>query len=150
MAKLAKAARDVPDLLGAALLFTLSSALFRLPPRCGLGGLTRSAMKAGPGVVQIEKAQAVERRVAIVERNWPAHLSCLHRSLVLVWLLRCHNVQASLRLGVRKSPAGLTAHAWVMLGGQPLNDSVEHCETFVPLEASQDSWALLPEARAAL
>jgi hypothetical protein len=105
-------------------------------------------MKPGDRHADIEVALAAERRLAAVVRLWPAQVSCLRRSLVLIWLLRCHNVRARLRIGVLKSEAGLLGHAWVDVAGTPVNDIPEHCDTFAPLESCEETWLPLPEAGA--
>jgi hypothetical protein len=128
----------------------LSFPLFRLPPRFGLMALIRQAMKPDSLEAHVEQAHAIERRVAAVARMWPVEVSCLRRSLVLIWLLRCHNVEGRLRIGVRKSPSGLLGHAWVDVGGQPVNDSPEHCATFMPLEQGEEPWARFTEAGATI
>jgi hypothetical protein len=55
----------------------------------------------------------------------PGWVNCLPRSLVTLALLRHHGVPAELRIGVRPSPTGLRAHAWVERNGVPVNDTPE-------------------------
>jgi hypothetical protein len=48
---------------------------------------------------------------------------CLTRSLVLQWLLARRGMASCLRIGVRREGPRLLAHAWIELGGSPINDS---------------------------
>ena len=47
---------------------------------------------------------------------------CLTRSLMLWWWLRRYGMSSDLRIGVRFESGELRAHAWVALGGIPIND----------------------------
>ena len=51
--------------------------------------------------------------------------TCLTRSLLLRWLLRRYGTASDLRIGVRFEGGELRAHAWVELGGIPVNDRPE-------------------------
>lgn len=51
--------------------------------------------------------------------------ACLRRSLVLLWLLRRHGVEARLCIGVRFLDGALDAHAWVEWQGHPVNDRAD-------------------------
>jgi hypothetical protein len=59
--------------------------------------------------------------------------NCLQRSLVLWWLLRLERIESRLRIGVRRTPTGLEAHAWVEHGGSPLNAKDDIHLSFFPL-----------------
>ena len=50
---------------------------------------------------------------------------CLTRSLMLWWWLRRYGMESDLRIGVRFEGGELRAHAWVALGGIPINDRPE-------------------------
>jgi hypothetical protein len=70
------------------------------------------------GVVPATVA-ALELAAAFV----PFRAICLEQSLALYLLLRRRGVPAVLRIGVRPYP--FTAHAWVELDGEPLNEQEE-------------------------
>lgn len=74
------------------------------------------------------------RRLALVVRRAvrrnPFPSTCLHRSLVLWWLLRREGLPAELRIGVRKPGGQFEAHAWVEYQGRPLNDRPQVREEF--------------------
>ena len=55
-------------------------------------------------------------------RHSPLHTTCLHRSLVLWWLLHRQGIESALRIGVRKQAGQWQAHAWVEYEGIPLHD----------------------------
>lgn len=60
--------------------------------------------------------------LAIANGRLPAPASCLVRSLALARLLRLEGWDASLQFGVRREHSALEAHAWVEVGGRPVND----------------------------
>jgi hypothetical protein len=74
---------------------------------------------------------------------------CLQRSLVLLWLLRRRGIESELRIGVRKDGSALTAHAWIEMAGEFLNDSPDHCAQFVPLFDAAESLQTLRRAELA-
>jgi hypothetical protein len=66
---------------------------------------------------------AVSRLVGIAARRGPYRATCLPRSLLLWWQLCRRGFGAQLRMGVTRHGEELYAHAWVELGGTPLNDA---------------------------
>ena len=70
--------------------------------------------------------------------------SCLTRSLLLDWMLRRRGVDSALRLGVRLDKGRLQAHAWVEIGGRPVNDAPGVAGQFAPFEGRRS--ARLPVA----
>ena len=74
----------------------------------------------------------VARLVAAALRPFGAN--CLGESLTLVVLLQRLAYPASLRIGARRAPAGLEAHAWVELDGVPLNDRPDIAADYSPFE----------------
>ena len=60
--------------------------------------------------------------VGVAARHAPFQVTCLPRSLVLCRLLRRRGLPARLRIGVRRSPADLVAHAWVEVGGHLIDE----------------------------
>ena len=96
------------------------AALARLAPR---------GRPAAPG-----RAADAARMVLAASRHAPCRADCLRRSLVLWWLLRRAGLDAELRIGVRKQDGQLEAHAWVELGGRPLEVWADE-RPFVPFAA---------------
>ena len=99
--------------------------------------------RMAPGGTTLEMAdvKALGRLVNIAARYPPLPRACLTRSLLLVWLLRRHGVDAQVRIGVRLVRGALDAHAWAEWQGEPVNDKRDIGEEFasmgelVPLEA---------------
>ncbi len=56
------------------------------------------------------------------------------RALVVATALRRVAIDAAVRIGVRNGPAGFEAHAWVEVGGVPVNEASEVVELFVAFE----------------
>jgi len=71
-------------------------------------------------------ATNVGRAVAL----YPVRTLCLQQSLGAALALRSMRLDAQLRLGVRLHP--FKAHAWVELGGVPVNDSPDRIQPFWP------------------
>jgi hypothetical protein len=65
--------------------------------------------------VSIERAQAARA----VVRRWPFGDSCLRRALVIGHVLRLH--QPRLEVGVRRERGIVSAHAWLIIDGRPLD-----------------------------
>ena len=59
-------------------------------------------------------------------------VTCLSRSLLLIWMLGREGLGAELRIGVRMTDGALAAHAWVEAGGVPVNDARDVAREFVP------------------
>jgi hypothetical protein len=74
------------------------------------------------------------RAVRCLEESAARHLffrpTCLERSLVLRWLLRCRGIESELRLGARKADRRFEAHAWVEVCGAALNDESHQHQDF--------------------
>lgn len=64
----------------------------------------------------------------------PGPATCLTRSLLLRWLLRCYGTNSDLRIGVRFEVGKLTAHAWVEKDSIPLNEGPEVVARFAAFE----------------
>lgn len=82
----------------------------------------------------LARANAVARMVGAAARRSPARTNCLHRSVVLWWLLRRRGMASELRIGSRLRDDKLEAHAWVECSGEALNDSEDVHERFVPFD----------------
>jgi hypothetical protein len=70
--------------------------------------------------------------VRVAATYGPFRAKCLPRAIVLWSMLRHDGVAAELRLGVRHGDRGFEAHAWVEVGGLPLDEQPE-AVPFVPL-----------------
>lgn len=69
-------------------------------------------------------------RVAVAAAFYPRRALCLEQSLTLFFLLRRRGVPAELRMGVQPRP--FLAHAWVEVGGRPLNEREDLPLTLAP------------------
>lgn len=92
----------------------------------------------------LQRAQVVSRLVGIAAGHGPVRVSCLHRSLVLWWLLRREGIPCELRLGARASSGEFEAHAWVQCGGVALDQQPADLARYRPFGE-----AVLPVQRAA-
>jgi hypothetical protein len=94
-----------------------------------LAWLTRS-----PIVVRASRSgedlAALGALVNIAGNHVPFPSTCLTRSLLLNWLLRCRGVESELRIGVRLNDGKFDAHAWVEHEGKPLNDAKDIAARF--------------------
>lgn len=87
----------------------------------------------------VSTADAARHVAVLVEKTlnrMPATHTCLVRSLVVWWLVGGDDV-AEIRFGVAPPQHGEvpTFHAWVELGGSPINDAEDVAERFLPLAA---------------
>jgi hypothetical protein len=80
-------------------------------------------------------ALRLSRLTRIAGRHVPPNGSCLQQSLLVWWVLRRKGMPAELRIGVQ-TQEGFAAHAWVEVGGQPVNDAPDVAEHFAPFESS--------------
>jgi transglutaminase-like putative cysteine protease len=61
---------------------------------------------------------------------------CLARAMALTDTLRARGVAARLCLGVRRAPP-FGAHAWVVVGDEPVTDAAQDLAAFAELDAAQ-------------
>ncbi|QKK02952.1 MAG: lasso peptide biosynthesis B2 protein [Pseudomonadota bacterium] len=62
---------------------------------------------------------------------------CLARSLCLWWWMRSAGLDAMLEMGVRRDESGaVTGHAWVSIGGRPVDETAATVARFQPLRWS--------------
>lgn len=80
----------------------------------------------------LARASAIARIVAIASAHTPVTVACLHRSLVLWWLLRRSGIPCELRLGARAGSGPFGAHAWVQCAGVALNEDAAHLAQYAP------------------
>lgn len=94
-----------------------------------------SAIKNGPSLPEAFVAAGLVKKAA-----WHGirRANCLEQSLVLWWLLSRRGVESDLQFGVRKG-VEFEAHAWVEVGGVPLNESRDVRQRFSTL-----TYGLLP------
>lgn len=90
---------------------------------------TRSGSSPDAGLA---RAQAIARLVGIAAAHVPVRVACLHRSLVLWWLLRREGIACELRLGARAGSAPFGAHAWVQCAGVSLDEDAAQVARYVP------------------
>lgn len=91
-------------------------------------GVAPAAGRAAPAVAPAR----ITDLVAVAARHGLVRGNCLSRSLTLRRLLRRAGIEAQLRIGVRRGPGGLEAHAWLELEGRPLNDSADVALRYAP------------------
>ena len=72
--------------------------------------------------------------VQAAARHGAYRATCLPQSLTLWWLLRRQGIESDLRFGARKEAGCMEAHAWVELGGIPLNETFDVDQRFKPFE----------------
>jgi hypothetical protein len=84
----------------------------------------------GTEIEAIEVSKHISYLVSVASGYGLFHFSCLRRSLLIWWLLRRKGIQTDLRIGVKKQEGQLYAHAWIKLGNEIINDSVEVERTF--------------------
>jgi hypothetical protein len=107
----------------------------------GEGGLQAPREQGAGSSCGIARAESLARMVEAAGRYGLSPPSCLHRSLVLCFLLRRAGIRADLRIGTRRLDGGFEAHAWVELGGRVLNDEPDVRQRFAPLEPANASWS---------
>jgi Transglutaminase-like superfamily len=81
----------------------------------------------------------VRRALALAERVFPVRVTCLERSVALQRLLHARGVITQLRIGVRKDPSELAAHAWLEHRGRALDAAVnERFQSLRPLRSNDE------------
>lgn len=80
----------------------------------------------------LARATTIARLVGIASGHAPVAVACLHRSLVLWWLLRRRGIPCELRLGARAGADPFGAHAWVQCAGVALNEDAAHLAQYAP------------------
>jgi Transglutaminase-like superfamily len=111
----------------AQILYTLVKVRWELKRR-GFGptwaqvrtNVPRPARRMPPPVV-------LNHAVAMVSTLLPGRVRCLEQALTSYILLRRYRSDVALRIGV--TPHGFRAHAWVEVGGEPLNENADYLHT---------------------
>ena len=106
-------------LVAMAAVTTVRLALWVLPfptvsAACARSRPASAAPPPRPGVVA-GVVTAVHRAARLVP-----NASCLTQALAAQWMLGRAGIAADLRFGAARGPAGLAAHAWLDVGGQPV------------------------------
>jgi len=81
---------------------------------------------------QIALARELASGVDRAGRQPYAGAVCLPRSLTLTVLLTRRGIDGTIRLGAAHRGGQFMAHAWVEVGGSPVNDSSDVAERFAP------------------
>jgi hypothetical protein len=128
--------RDLHILLQAAAL--LAYARFRLPflhfradPAFDVTATTSTKSES-----VMARAQSIARLVTIAAAHCPVKVACLHRSLVLWWLLRRRRIPCAIRLGASTWEGRFTSHAWVQCGTEAINEPDAHLSRYHPFDAA--------------
>ena len=96
----------------------------------------RMRMVAGASDAEAVADARADARVVLSLSRFVPGSRCLTRAIALTDALRARGVAARLRLGVRRvAPFG--AHAWVVVGGEPVTDAIEDLAAFAELDAAQ-------------
>ena len=125
----------------------LVEAAFRIPlvelglRTRGLQKIRRKIQKIPLGSPPISDSgtadQTASRIAGVVSRashHGVAKGRCLSRSLVLLWILRRHGIDAELKVGVRQGNE-VEGHAWVEYQAKPLNDTADVSQRYEPFPA---------------
>ncbi len=86
--------------------------------------LERASSKAGSREADPDNLRAAERlaeMAAIAGRRGAITVTCLRQALMVHWLLRRRGFTPELKIGMRSLDGVVDGHAWVELGGVPLN-----------------------------
>jgi hypothetical protein len=104
----------------------------------GLQRLMHFLIKPDGSAVHTDADVAIDqaRRLAylIHSAGNPIRATCLERSVVLWWLLRCQHSECQIVLGARKEHGKMQAHAWVEVAGTAVNDRADIREVFASFE----------------
>lgn len=83
-----------------------------------------------PTAQAIQTAQQLARLVSIAAYYGPYRATCLRQALMLWWLLRWHDIDGQVRIGIQKVDEAMQAHAWVEVAGYPLQQSQQLYQTY--------------------
>lgn len=93
----------------------------------------RGIRRRGAATRKRGRPKRVAWLVDVAARHHLYQMGCLRRALVLGYLLGREGMRSELRIGVRRSEAGLTAHAWLEYQGAALGEPQEIESRFAPL-----------------
>lgn len=121
----------VPGLSGTLVLLMLTDISLRV---FGFARVMRVARSIAAGrALNRDRAliDATLRRILQATALYPGRSQCLEQSVIAYVLLRRRGYDVQLRIGVQHYP--FAAHAWVELDGEPVTESVEVVNRFVPM-----------------
>lgn len=103
-------------------------ALLLLPFRRISPYLGRLMEKTSSTCSDLERSRSIEVAHAIrrVRRYLPIKCTCLVQAIAGIMILGSEGIPSTLYLGVHRSEAGLTAHAWLRCGDLYLTGGMEH------------------------
>jgi hypothetical protein len=124
-----------------------SLALRTWPLRTVQSGLRRVPHRAHRSPGELTPRRMAEF-VHMASASLPVGGNCLHRSVLLWWLLERRGEEPRLCLGARRGPESGTPdfHAWVELDGEVVNDRTDIRSLYAVLErptsvtSGRDSW----------
>lgn len=99
----------------------------------------RTLPPSGNGEAKLADLDKLWRWLRFIQtRIWRDHKPCLRRSLVLYRWCVLHGITAEVIIGVRRTPDGITGHAWLLLDGVPYQENENNLEQFTCLIQGQD------------
>lgn len=97
-----------------------------------------SPLEATGSVHSVEHVAKSEQTISLAGTGFPLYRpTCLPQSLVLWHLLRSGGAPATLNIGVRRTGHEFTAHAWIEVDGQVINDSPDVGERYTRIDLSK-------------
>jgi hypothetical protein len=85
----------------------------------------------------VQEARSAAEAIALVAGRRVVGARCLGRSLLLWFLLRRRGIDAEVVIGAQAPQKGiLSAHAWVEVAGEPVNDVADVRERFGSFEVA--------------
>lgn len=112
-------------------VFVIPLLLAVLPLMAVLAVCDRWPAIGGGGATPHGLADRVRRWLSRGRGPWTS--TCLTRSLVLYAMLRQHGYRPRLALGVEGHAGDFSAHAWVSLGGIPVDGPLDLADRYQPL-----------------
>lgn len=119
--------QTAPSLLAAISAIALMDATARLFGFARVMRLAHSLAGSGRGLnADTRLVEDTATKVITAGAFYPRRAMCLEQSLALFVLLRRRGVPADLKVGVQTLP--FSAHAWVEVGGDAINEKQGHIE----------------------
>ncbi|WP_394840751.1 lasso peptide biosynthesis B2 protein [Pendulispora brunnea] len=91
----------------------------------------RAHSRGRPSQVNRDIAEQAVRAMRVAGALYPGRAECLERSMALCFVLRRRGLHARLHFGV--DPFYFDGHAWVVHGGELLDETRETLATYLPL-----------------
>lgn len=121
---------ELVSTLAAAVWIALAEAAVRVLPIArsarlfGVSLVAETSTSTDLPALSAGEARGVRAVRRLLPRIYGSERGCLRRSLVLGRVLRAH--QPVMRIGVARIDGEFSAHAWIELGGSPIEDPGEH------------------------